>query len=84
MGLKIILTGATGMVGEGILQECIRNPNVDKIIVLNRKSSGYSHPKVEEITVNILNDIFYTKEKISNCDACFFCKHFLSIHKKKN
>ena len=58
MGLKIILTGATGMVGEGILQECIRNPNVDKIIVLNRKSSGYSHPKVEEITVNILNDIF--------------------------
>lgn len=79
MGLKIILTGATGMVGEGILQECIRNPNVDKIIVLNRKSSGYSHPKVEEITVNILNDIFYTKEKISNCDACFFCAGISSV-----
>lgn len=79
MGLKIILTGATGMVGEGILQECIKNSNVEKITIINRKPSGYYHPKIEEIIINKLNDVFKIQEKISTHNTCFFCAGISSI-----
>ncbi|MFT3945446.1 MAG: hypothetical protein QM763_00615 [Agriterribacter sp.] len=49
MKIKVIITGATGMVGEGVLQVCIVNPAVEKILLINRKPAGYTHPKIEEI-----------------------------------
>ena len=47
--LKVILTGATGMVGEGVLYECLNHPEVEKVLVITRKPTGYSHPKLQEI-----------------------------------
>ncbi|MFN5292511.1 MAG: epimerase, partial [Flavobacteriia bacterium] len=46
--MKIILTGATGMIGEGILIECLNDPRVQEILSVSRKPSGKSHPKLSE------------------------------------
>ncbi|MBX2922231.1 MAG: NAD-dependent epimerase/dehydratase family protein [Chitinophagaceae bacterium] len=73
MKIKVIITGATGMVGEGVLQECIANPKVEKILLINRKPSGYSNSKIEEIIHSDLSDISTIAEKINGYDACYFC-----------
>lgn len=73
MKIKVIITGATGMVGEGVLQECIANPKVEKILLINRKPSGYSNPKIEEIIHSDLSDISAIADKTKDYDACYFC-----------
>ena len=45
--LKVIITGATGMVGEGVLHECLEHADVEKVLVITRNPSGYSHPKTD-------------------------------------
>ena len=47
--LKVVITGATGMIGEGVLHECLNHPEVEKVLVITRKSCGYSNPKLTEI-----------------------------------
>lgn len=49
MKIKTIITGATGMVGEGVLLECLNHPDVEQVLVINRKPGGVSHPKLREI-----------------------------------
>jgi N-acetyl-gamma-glutamylphosphate reductase len=49
MKIKTIITGATGMVGEGVLLECLDHPDVEQVLVINRKPGGVSHPKLREI-----------------------------------
>ena len=49
MKIKAIITGATGMVGEGVLLECLNHPDVELVMVINRKPGGVSHPKLREI-----------------------------------
>ena len=53
--MKVIITGATGMVGEGVLQECLLHPEVKAVLVINRKPCGINDPKLSEI---ILPDFF--------------------------
>jgi uncharacterized protein YbjT (DUF2867 family) len=79
MKLKVIITGATGMVGEGVLQESISNPNVEKILLINRKPSGYTHPKVEEILHSDFSNISALTSQVGGYDACFFCLGVSSI-----
>ncbi|WP_336664421.1 NAD-dependent epimerase/dehydratase family protein [Elizabethkingia meningoseptica] len=83
MKLKVIITGATGMVGEGILQECINSPKVEKILLINRKPSGYTHPKIEELLHSNFSDISSVSEKIKGYDACFFCLGVSSVGMKE-
>src|SRR6266550_6367160 len=47
--VKAIITGATGMVGEGVLLECLSHPDVEQVLVINRRPGGVSHPKLREI-----------------------------------
>ena len=47
--IKAIITGATGMVGEGVLHECLLHPQVESVLAINRKPCGVSHPKLKEI-----------------------------------
>lgn len=47
--VRAILTGATGMVAEGVLKECLRNERIEKVLVIGRRSCGVSHPKLTEI-----------------------------------
>ncbi|MEC5145798.1 NAD-dependent epimerase/dehydratase family protein [Chitinophaga sp. 212800010-3] len=79
--LKVIITGATGMVGEGVLQECIGNSVVKKILLINRSPSGYSHPKIEELLHRDFNDLSPIAEKIQGYDACYFCAGISSVGK---
>ena len=50
--MKVILTGATGMVGEGVLIECLNNKNIESVLYVGRKTSGRSHPKLTEYLVS--------------------------------
>ncbi|AQX13687.1 epimerase [Elizabethkingia meningoseptica] len=83
MKLKVIITGATGMVGEGVLQECINSPKVEKILLINRKPSGYTHPKIEELLHSNFSDISSVSEKVKGYDACFFCLGVSSVGMKE-
>jgi FlaA1/EpsC-like NDP-sugar epimerase len=47
--MKVIITGSTGMVGEGVLHECLNHNKVDQILLVNRKPCGIQHPKIKEI-----------------------------------
>lgn len=77
--LKIIITGATGMVGEGVLMECLGNPNVSEILSISRKSSGKKHPKLKEYLVPDFLKINIDDENLKGYDACFFCAGISSI-----
>ncbi|TDQ10215.1 NAD-dependent epimerase/dehydratase family protein [Pedobacter metabolipauper] len=71
--MKVIITGATGMVGEGVLMECMENPKVSSILHVGRKPSGKIHSKLTEYQIA---DFFHLKEevpKLSGYDACFYC-----------
>lgn len=71
--MKIILTGASGFVGEGVLMTCLENKNVEQVLMVNRKHIEITHPKLQEL---IVRDFFrienYTKELV-DYDACFYC-----------
>lgn len=83
MELKVIITGATGMVGEGVLHECIHHPEVAKILVISRKPCGIKDPKVSEIIHKDFFDIAPIENHLSGYDACFFCLGVTSVNKKE-
>jgi nucleoside-diphosphate-sugar epimerase len=71
--MKAIITGATGMVGEGVLLECLEHPAVDAVLVINRKPGGRSHPKLREIVHADFFDLAPIEPRLIGYDACFFC-----------
>jgi uncharacterized protein YbjT (DUF2867 family) len=73
MGKKIMLTGATGYVGEGVLLECMANPAVDEVLVVGRKSCGVQHAKVNELLVPDFFSLDPFADRLRGYDACFFC-----------
>lgn len=81
--LNVIVTGATGMVGEGVLFECMENPQVENILVIVRKPSGVSHPKVREIIHSDFSNAEPIKEQLKGYDACFFCLGVSSVGMKE-
>jgi uncharacterized protein YbjT (DUF2867 family) len=76
--MKIILTGATGMVGEGVLLECLASDDVEKVLVLARKPSGHQHPKLEEMLVGDFLKL-EPSERLRGYDACFYCAGVSSV-----
>jgi uncharacterized protein YbjT (DUF2867 family) len=77
--MKVIITGATGMVGEGVLQVCLNNPTVDEILIINRKSAGVIHPKLKEIIHPDFLNLSSIEDQLSGFDACFFCAGISSL-----
>jgi hypothetical protein len=71
--MKVIITGSTGMVGEGVLHVCLNDPLVEKVLVINRRSINISHPKLEEILHTNFFNITPIEEQLAGYDACFFC-----------
>jgi hypothetical protein len=84
MKIKAIITGATGMVGEGVLNECLNNENVEQVLVLGRKPSGYVHSKLNEIIHNDFLDITSLIGQLRGYNACFFCLGVSAIGKKES
>jgi len=81
--LKVIITGATGMVGEGVLYESLNHPDVEKVLVITRKPSGYTHPKLTEIIHSDLSDITPLSDSLKGYNACYFCMGVTSLGKKE-
>jgi hypothetical protein len=79
MKIKAIITGSTGMVGEGVLLECLSNPEVEEVLVINRKPGGFSHPKLKEIIHKDFFDISPIRSQLSGFDTCFFCLGISSV-----
>lgn len=83
MNLKLIITGASGMVGNGILHVCLDHPGVEKILVINRKSIGISNPKLEEIIHQDFSDLSSIENQLKDYDACFYCIGVTSLFIKE-
>lgn len=77
--MKVILTGATGMVGEGVLLECLQNKEVVSVLYAGRKSSGILHPKLKEYIVADFLAISKDDQNLSGYDACFYCAGISSV-----
>ena len=82
--IKIIITGATGMVGEGVLFECLQNPMVSQILMVNRKHYEYHHLKLKELIVPDFLQLDGFAESITGYDACFFCAGISSVGMKED
>lgn len=83
MGMNVIITGASGMVGEGVALRCIASAQVEKILILGRRPSGITHPKVSELIVSDFLRIADHSEHLQGYDAMFFCAGVSSIGKNE-
>ncbi|WP_421990744.1 NAD-dependent epimerase/dehydratase family protein [Roseococcus sp.] len=71
--MKVLVFGATGMVGQGVLRECLRAADVTQVVTLGRSATGIDHPKLREIVHPDLFDYAGLEEELAGFDACFFC-----------
>jgi uncharacterized protein YbjT (DUF2867 family) len=71
--MKVILFGATGMVGQGVLRECLLDPAVTEVLAVGRSPTGTSHPKLRELLRPDLTDLNPISDQLRGYDAGFFC-----------
>lgn len=71
--LNVIVTGASGMVGEGVLHECLHHPKVARVLIISRKPCGISHPKLTELIHQDFLELSPIAEQLRGYDACYFC-----------
>jgi uncharacterized protein YbjT (DUF2867 family) len=71
--MKVIILGASGMVGGGTLRECLRDPAVERVLSLGRRPVGVGDPKLQELLMPDLFDLTKGEAQLSRYDACFFC-----------
>lgn len=79
MKIRAIVTGATGMVGEGVLHECLNHGGVEQVLVIGRKTCGVIHPKLKEIILGNFYDLSAVESRLGGYNACFFCLGASSI-----
>jgi uncharacterized protein YbjT (DUF2867 family) len=78
--LKVIITGATGMVGEGVLLECLANSAVAEVLLVGRKPYPAEHPKLKQLVIaDFMNITGIIASQFSGYDACFFCAGISSV-----
>lgn len=82
-GIRAIITGATGMVGEGVLHEALLHPGVASVLVVGRRPCGVSHEKLTEIIVKDFFDLSTVEPQLRGYNACFFCLGVSSIGMKE-
>jgi hypothetical protein len=79
--MKIIITGVTGMVGEGVLHECLQRDDVKEVLILTRKTTGIVHPKVKEFLVKDFYNLSDVENQLIGYDGCLFCLGTTSVGK---
>ena len=77
--MKVLLTGATGMVGEGVLLECLDNPAIERVCSVSRRSCERTHPKLSEALVPDFRDLDSVETMLCGYDACFYCAGISSV-----
>jgi uncharacterized protein YbjT (DUF2867 family) len=70
--VKVVVFGATGMVGQGVVRECLADPRVEEILTVGRSTTADKHPKLRQL-VHDLGDPQSAKDELTGYDACFFC-----------
>jgi hypothetical protein len=83
MKIKAIITGVTGMVGEGVLHECLLHPDVEKVLVINRKPCGVKHDKLKEIIHKDFFDLSSIENQLTGYNASYFCAGVSSMGKSE-
>jgi len=78
-GIKVIIFGATGMVGEGVLLETLKNPSVESILVIGRRPCNFAHQKLKELLHKDFYDYSAIREHLKGYNACFFCLGVSSV-----
>jgi uncharacterized protein YbjT (DUF2867 family) len=78
-GMKVILFGATGMVGQGVLRECLLDADVASVLVVGRSPTGQRHDKLREIMHDNFLDYSAIESELAGFDACFFCLGVSSV-----
>ncbi|MGW7480306.1 NAD-dependent epimerase/dehydratase family protein [Nonomuraea muscovyensis] len=71
--MRVIIFGATGMVGQGVLRECLLDDRVERVLTVGRSPTGRAHPKLREIAHADLLDLSPIEDELAGHDACFFC-----------
>ena len=71
--MKVLLLGATGMVGQGVLRECLLASDVQRVTTLGRRATGQQHARLDELAHGNLHDLSSIETTLTGYDACFFC-----------
>ena len=77
--MRVILTGVTGMVGEGVMLECLDNAAVEKVLSVSRKPTNHTHPKLEQLLVPDFRQLGDVEAKLTGYDGCFYCAGVSSV-----
>lgn len=81
--MKVVIFGATGIVGQGVLRECLLDPDVERVLAIVRNSSLPQHDKLREIVHQDVSDLSAIEDRLSGYDACFFCLGVSSVGMKE-
>ena len=81
--MRAILLGSTGMVGEGVLLESLKHPDVESVLVIGRRSCNRRHPKLSEILHHDFFDYSAIENRLQGYNACFFCLGVSSVGMKE-
>lgn len=81
MKLNVIVTGASGMVGEGVLDVCLKDDNIASVLVVGRRPCGHTHPKLKELLHSDLFNLSPIASQLAGYDACYFCLGTTSVGK---
>lgn len=71
--MRVLLFGATGMIGDGVLLECLESPDVSQVVAIGRRPTGRSHPKLSEVLHDDFTDYSAVSRAFEGIDTCFFC-----------
>lgn len=71
--MRVLLFGATGMVGQGVLRECLLAPDVEQVTAIGRTPTGQQHPRLREVLAPDLSDVAALEPALAGHDACFWC-----------
>jgi len=83
VNVRVIVTGASGMVGEGVLHECLQCNSISEVLVIGRTPCGVTHPKLTEIIHKNFFDLTAIENQLTGYDACYFCLGVTSLGKKE-
>ncbi len=82
--MNILIFGATGMVGQGVLRECLLASDVERVVAVGRNATGQQHPKLQELVVKEMYDYSAVEARLQGFDACFFCLGVSSVGMKED